>query len=393
MSQNATKNYNGLTYLGWFACILIIIAAAFYLFIARVIISIVPFDVYLLIYNIVSYMRGGAEVLLLLSFLNYCLALPSSKKTLLLVVLLGTALFRILEMTVGIDWGSAGFLKPPVKNLALLLGFLLFWEKGMFPKILTGIKGIRILLLLINGFAGSVTLSRLRLFIIIAEMVVLMIWFGLGIPQKMELSPGTQPQYASPPLGQTFKATPATSHGTDSQHTHRPAGGKGIPPQTEWTHGIPRLLYWCNQCQKQIKFRPKNNDDIEKEHPCPTCSTPILGWWVEPTKDSYIRFMIGLIIMFSGFSTILFVTTIGNYGLSPLTILMSLSIAEMAAGGFVAYKTTNVKITRPAPYATTTPSIEGNKDFIKELIIFVVIAFGGAMVGYFLNTTIVGIFF
>ena len=214
-------------------------------------------------------------------------------------------------------------------------------------------------------------------------LVLIAGWFFLGIPESAETRQSLE------------KVVPTLSSREPSsiQPIPQSGPGNGIPPKSDWTHTIPRLLYWCSQCQQQKKFRPKNNADIEKEHPCPTCGTPLLGWWAEPNKEAYIKFMIGLIIFGSGFSTIVFANTFGGYGLYPLIMIFALSVPEVAVGGYIAWKTTAVKLDGPAPYATTTPSKDGTNELVHEMLIFVPIAFVGAMIGLLINNGIVGIFF
>ena len=142
-------------------------------------------------------------------------------------------------------------------------------------------------------------------------------------------------------------------------------------------------------------MRPKNNADIENKHECPTCGSTLKAWWAIMSQQIYYRFIICLILFGSGFATITFVNTFGEYGVFPLILISVIALLEtlIGIGLGLSWGLFSPKITEAPSYASETPSIAPNENFGQEVVILVVIAFIGTMIGVGINMGIVGIFF
>ncbi len=374
-----TKKYDGLTYLGWTACGIIFVIQLFWEFIF----GILDISVQIPISPIISKISGTFTILLMVSYFNYVRQLPDFQMKLVGGLLAGAALIKAINVFIGINLGVVNFLKNPVLLVPVVILFVYYWNYGPLPKVLAGAFSLRILLQLVIGIINIFVyppsfLFRLRRYTYFITLLVLAYWFFLGIPDLKGITVTTKTKPKP-------KSTEVGSSGTGT--------GDGIPPSTSgWTHGMPRLAFWCETCDKKINYRVKNNDDIGNTHPCPTCGTTLKAWWVEPTRDSYFKFIGGGILEFGGMMTLLF-ATIGNYGVDPLTMLMVLSIIEMAIGIFIMYSGMKLTHTEPPAYATTKVSLEPQKVFIQEMIILVVIIFVGAAIVYGINAGLLAIVF
>jgi hypothetical protein len=377
MSQNLSKKYNGFTFLGWFACVVILICLIYYAFLVSFIFERISFDTYIIVQDIVGYINGTAAILLIVSFINYIRHLEPPKHIVMYIFLGFLLIFRLVDMIVGVQWLDVNFLKGPVKSLPILVLVIFYWNHGIIPKILSPVIGLRIILLIILGVSSFNFLGKTTLYLKMFEIILIMVWLALGIPEKkLAIPPSAKEQYI-----------PSPSLSSPS--------GNGIPPSTEWDHGVPRLLYWCNQCHKKIKMRPKNSKDIENKHECPKCGTILQAWWVKMTKETYFKFLICLVIAGSGFTSITYVNIFGGFGLYPLILTSVIAVIELLIGiglGLM-WGLINVKITGPPQYASETPSNAPNENFVIEVVIIVVIAFIGVMIGHLINMGIVSIFF
>lgn len=272
--------------------------------------------------------------------------------------------------------------------IPVVILFVFYWNYGPLPKILAGAYSLRILLQLVIGIIGISIyppsfLFRLRRYTYLITLLLLAYWFFLGIPDLKEVAISTT---KPAPIASRRDTYIESGTGSDS--------GTGIPPSTSgWTHGVPRLAFWCETCDKNVKYRPKSNKDIENAHPCPTCGTTMKAWWVEPTRDGYFKFAGGGVIFIGALMTYMFETTFGQYGLDPLILLTVISAIEIAIGLLIMRSGMKMTHTGPPAYATTTVSIEPQKVFLQEVIMLVIIIFIGAAVVYGINAGLLAIVF
>lgn len=340
-------------------------------------------------------------IMIVISFLNYIKPLDSSKSTLLYVLFGIQITYRILRLVIFIQLGKLAPVVSVLLNTPLLILFIYYWNAGTESKILTITQGAYMFSSFVTSYVYIAPIFIIFLLTIYARYVLIIIWLSQGIPLLKERQEWIE-EYGSPhayPPVQSEKPIKTNQSAINPQSsysastTKRRGESDGIPPSTGWDHGIPRLNYWCPTCNKQVMYRIKSTDDIDKKHPCPTCETPLLSWWVLMTKEEYIRFAAGISVFGAGFATILITTTFGGYGVTPLTLLMILSLAEVFGGVFFVWKTMKQEISGPPPYATSTPSKAPQETFIKEMMIIVIIALIGTLVGYFINVLLVGLFF
>ncbi|MHA1745162.1 MAG: hypothetical protein ACTSWW_04120 [Promethearchaeota archaeon] len=385
-----TKKYDVFTYLGWAACGVIFLTQLFWEFIYNTL----NVSIQLQIGSVVSKIAGIFGVILLISYLNYVRQLPETQMYLVGGLLAGSALIQIIDVFARINLGVVSFLIKPVLLIPVVIFFIYYWKYGLLPKILAGAFSFRILMQLIIGviylFAyPPLFLYKLRRYAYLITLLLIAYWFFLGIP---DLKGATSSSVSS--STRTISIPTPISSGGDTHMETGTGTGSGIYPSTSgWTHGMPRLAFWCETCDKKVNYRAKNKDDIGNEHPCPTCGTTIKAWWVEPTRDSYFKFIGGGLLVFGAMMTIMFETNFGSYGLDPLTMLMTLSIIEMAIGIFIMYSGIKLAHTGPPAYATTKVSLEPQKAFIQEMIILVVTMFSGSAIVYGINMGLLGIFF
>ena len=396
MSEIYTKKYNGFTAVGWIACGVILLIRILVMWVIWRLN--LPFDQYNSLSNILSKVEGSFSVLLVISYVNYVRSLPKGQAIPVGILLGASIIFQTVNIFVGINWGSVGFLKGPIMKIPVLILFLMYWKLGILPKLLICLQTLRILLQIIVGVIqinidmGTppeiyFTLNRISSYTLMITLVLIAIWFFLGIPKSSETHVDSS---------MTAPARSVESSNFQSITNTMPVDGNqnGISPSTSgWNHGIPRLAYWCEKCGKSVKYRPKSDNDIEKAHPCPKCGTTLLSWWIEPTRESYFKFAGGGIILFGAFMTIMFETTFGNYGLYPMIMLGSIAIVETLIGVVIMYTGMKIKITAPASYATTTPSIEPQKQFLKEMLILVVLMLTGCFIVYGINMGLISIVF
>jgi len=380
-----TKKYDVFTYLGWAACGIIFLTQLFWEFIYNSL----NISIQVQIGSVVSKIAGVCGVILLISYFNHVRQLPDSQMKLVGGLLAGAALIKAIDVFIGINLGVINFLKKPVLLIPVVILFIFYWNYGPLPKILAGAFSLRILLQLVIGIIyifvyPPLFLYRLRRYVYLITLLLLAYWFFLGIPDLKGIA-------------STTKAKPESVKLVSSKDTYKGSGtgtGNGIPPSTSgWTHGIPRLAFWCETCNKKVNYRAKTNADIEKAHPCPTCGTTIKAWWVEPTKESYFKFIGGGLLVFGAMITILVETNFGNIGLYPMIMLMVISIIEMAIGIFVMYSGMRLKHTGPPAYATTIVSLEPQKVFLQEMIILVVIMLIGSAMVWGINAGLVAAVF
>ena len=394
MVEIFTKKYNGLTYLGWFACGAILVI--------RILLMWVLYRLNLgnivLVYDVIYKIQGGFNVLLMISYFNYIRPLPKAKAGMIGFLLAGSIIFRTVNIFVGISWGAAGFLKVPVMNIPVLILFLIYFKHRILPKIIAALQALRMTLQIIGGIL--IISSQLEIYYSVNSissytfmltLVLIIGWFVLGIPDFQNESSSAEPKMVSTanrsPTSQGNRSTGTSSSSTRGSKT-------GIYPSTSgWTHGIPRLAYWCDQCAKKVNFRPKTNKEIVQANPCPKCGTTLKAWWVEPTRASYFKFAGGGIILFGAMTTILFETNFGNIGLYPMIMIGVLTIIETLIGAITMYSGMKLKINGPAPYATTTPSLEPQSQFLKEMLLLIVPMLIGCFALYGINVGIVSIFF
>ncbi len=91
--------------------------------------------------------------------------------------------------------------------------------------------------------------------------------------------------------------------------------------------------------------------------------------------------------------TIMFETNFGNYGLYPMIMLGALTVVETLIGVIIMYTGMKLKITAPAPYASTTPSNEPQKQFLKEMLILVIVMLAGCFIVYGINVGLIAAVF
>ncbi len=381
-----TRKYDVFTYLGWTACGVIFITQIFWEFFFGMLDPTVQVQVG----NAISTISGIFVVLLMVSYYNYVRQLPDSQAKLVGGLIAVAALIKLIDVFFGINLGVVNFLKNPVLAIPIVILCFLYWNYGLFPKILTGAFSLRILLQLVIGIIGIFTNSPsfLRLFRRYAYLITLLVlayWFFLGIPDLKKTKSAS-----------TSTSTPTTIQPTTTSEREETyiGSGDGIPPSTSgWTHGVPRITFWCEECNKKANFRMKSNADIGNAHPCPSCGTTLKAWWVEPTRESYFKFVGGGFLLFGAMMTVMFETTLGNYGLDPITMLIIISTSEMLIGAFIMYSGTKLTHTGPPAYATTKVSLEPQKQFLKEAIIMVVIMFTGAAIVYGINAGLIAVVF
>lgn len=375
-----TRKYDLFTYLGWTACGVIFITQIFWEFFF----GMLDLTAQIQVRNTISTISGIFVVLLMVSYYNYVRQLPDSQAKIVGGLLAGAALIKTIDVFFGINLGVINFLKNPVLAIPVVILCFLYWNYGLFPKILTGAFSLRILLQLIIGIIGIFNyppsfLYRIRRYAYLITLLILAYWFFLGIPDLKKTKSTSTSTLTSTPT--TIK--PAVT--SEREETYI-GSGDGIPPSTSgWTHGVPRITFWCEKCNKKANFRVKSNKDIGNAHPCPSCGTTLKAWWVEPTRESYFKFVGGGFLLFGAMMTLMIETTLGNYGLDPLTMVMIISTIEIVIGLFIMYSGMKLTHTGPPAYATTKVSLEPQKQFIKEAIIMVVIMFTGAAIVYGIN--------
>ncbi|WP_371805594.1 hypothetical protein [Candidatus Lokiarchaeum ossiferum] len=376
MTNYITKKYNGITYLGLAACGFLLLFQIFIGFFQTKI----DFSVFLQIMDVLHPIQSIIILGLLFSYLNYIKLLPKNHAILIGFALFLAGVYRILDLLLLINLGYANFIETLIRQGPSFALFLLYWKHGIMPKILSILQGLRIFASVILSFVGSSSvgyyISRFLVLIVLAVLISNAIWFLLGIPDLTES-----------PIEQTKPfAVDASNKSLENAN--------GIYPATSgWVHGIPRMAYWCPQCAKSVKFRPKSANELGKAHPCPICQTNLKAWWVEPTKPSYFRFLGGMMLNFGAMITILFETNFGSYGVNPLIVLFSLCIIEIITGTILMYLGMKLNITQCPNYAVETPSLEPQKRFINEMLIIVVAGLFLAFLCYGINIGILSLIF
>ncbi|MHA1518630.1 MAG: hypothetical protein ACTSRK_00470 [Promethearchaeota archaeon] len=374
-----TKEYNLFTIMGWISLGILFLFQVFSMFGGRIL----PYDVYFSISKVLIYPRTAFIVLLVISYWNYVIPLPQLQRIIIMVLLGGVIIFRTVDLFVGINWGNVGFLKAIVKQIPTLILFLFYWKYGIMPKLISFVQGLRILFLLVLNllpFPQPLFLGMMLGYFILLVFALIGVWFILGIPEDLK-SPVT-----SEPYKQTT-SKPAASHVSNND-------GTGIyPPTSGLAHGVPRLGYWCENCQEQKKYRPKNNKDIAAAHSCPKCGTTLLSWWVEPTQKAFLGFVGGGVLVFGAMMTILFETNFGSYGLYPMILLGVLTTVETLIGIIIMYGGMKLKYSEPPSYATQVVSLEPQSRFIQEMIWMALPVLIGAAALYGINVGVISIFF
>lgn len=407
MSQSISRKRNFANILGIFACLIIIVTTIFYWVGSPMIVTIVDSGTYILIMDIVGRIRMGGWLLVFFSFIFYASQLNKPLNTIMIALLIIACVFTFVDLVLGIflppgiNWGSVGFLKRIVRGVPIGILFIVFFKFEVFAKILTFIHPLHLfiqllisIVIMINNTSSIIwPLIQLGYILIILDALLIGVWLIIGIPDLKDLQPKTHYDRIEEKVISSQTTTSTTSYKEPYQEPSFNTAGNGVPPTSEWKHGIPRLQYWCPKCNKKSKFKPRNNKQIEQENPCPTCSTTLLAWWVEPKRNLYFQFVAGGILIAGGLMTYLFETMLGNYGLIPLIILSLLTLSEMISGFIVLYTVTKKTNTPPPSYATTKPSLEPQQIFVKELILIVVLMFGGGLIIYGINAGILSAIF
>lgn len=170
--------------------------------------------------------------------------------------------------------------------------------------------------------------------------------------------------------------TPSSTTTTPSQWgkgNGQPPRGVHIPIIGE-VRGVPRLQFWCYNCKREPKINARgwSPEEINKEHNCPTCNTPVLGFYTEPNKESWYKFAFGIAFFGGGTFTGVMESQFGSYGVIPALIIFGLTIVQIVVGLFLIWSSTQVlKFKEPPEYATTRVTAYPNSVFFREMIIMV----------------------
>lgn len=136
--------------------------------------------------------------------------------------------------------------------------------------------------------------------------------------------------------------------------------------------GMPRFQFWCRSCDRQVKVKSRGwtSEEMAKPHGCPSCGNAVLVFYTEQNTNLYYRFILGLSIFAGG----IFSTTIVNAFGFNLPLLM-MGLVELIVGGIILWNLIQLKISGPPPYASETITPFPNSEFLKEIVILVIVAF------------------
>lgn len=190
-----------------------------------------------------------------------------------------------------------------------------------------------------------------------------------SIPQKK-----INAQISSSPSNRNLNQThlpqsPDASHGVQTQTMTYPNGDKIYP--------IPRALFWCGSCQKQVKIRLQPNE-IYQDHNCPECGTKLYAWWARGPQAIYYKFLIGLAFMGGGLFSIM-IEGILNEGLIPVIIMNVLGLIYLVVGLFLMLTASKLTVTGPPEDASSILPKGVHENFGKQIVIITIFATVGGL--------------
>ncbi|MHA1207437.1 MAG: hypothetical protein ACTSSO_07710 [Candidatus Hodarchaeales archaeon] len=175
-----------------------------------------------------------------------------------------------------------------------------------------------------------------------------------------------------------------------SPSTYSPQGDLAV-------RGPPIMLFWCDNCNMQIKkgIKLKNlkEEEIKKPKICPKCETQVRAWWATSTINDYLIAVLGLSLMIGALITGLINNTFAVMGVNAAAINLVLIIVETIVGMSVMYykRRQMTTVTHPPDHASTIAPVEPAKLFMPEAIKMGVILFVVGFIIFGINSVLIGI--